>query len=434
MKRKSTSRRVAKAPRKFRVSRRRTFAYTLGAPLKSLAKTQAALFGVVFISTILLSSLLTFAQTNDSINETIDQLVQTLTGDSNSSDNSSEANTTDATADIILPPDNSTNETQNTTALQNLTNFTNLTGNETLNTTNATLTNLTNKTIGDKNIMKKTKKLITKFNNKLKIRGKGKPAQIGSKNIINAEIAVFGDDNDTTYEVHVNLADTKRVKRIKINDANIDDNTQDLFEISDDDATGIVAVNPLINYSTAQVTLDLKGDVSKCAKWDFATSTCNGDWVVVKKYSGGQFETTITPTDPAWINSTSTINVTSPNQEPNNFSSVAADINDSSIFYFHPFDNASTTNVSLFIPFDDRDNNNASDLTGNGNNGVIENGGTLVRNATFGNAMALDGTNDHINVTDSSTLDLTTNMTLEAWIYWGGANNRPNFLCKGTSG
>src|SRR3990167_1310834 len=73
----------------------------------------------------------------------------------------------------------------------------------------------------------------------------------------------------------------------------------------------------------------------------------------------------------AWFNSTSTINVTG---DPNNFSSVAADINDSSIFYFHPFDNASTTNLSLFIPFDDRVNNNASDLTGNGNNGVIENG------------------------------------------------------------
>jgi len=50
MKRKSTSRRVAKASRKFRVSRRRTFSYTLGTPLKSLAKTQAALFGAVFIS------------------------------------------------------------------------------------------------------------------------------------------------------------------------------------------------------------------------------------------------------------------------------------------------------------------------------------------------------------------------------------------------
>src|SRR3989344_4452933 len=225
--------------------------YVLGTPLKSLAKTQAALFGVVFISTILLSSLLTFAQTNDSINETIDQLVQTLTGDSNSSDNSSEANISDATADIILPPDNSTqenttigyenitigstnitNETtsdtnvssgnttnenatvlqnisldnltaqENLTALQNLTNFTTLD-----NFTQST--NLTNTTIGDGNTtllkaVKKSKKLITKFT-KLKVRGKGKPQH-------NADIAVFGDDNSTTYEVHVNLADTKRVK------------------------------------------------------------------------------------------------------------------------------------------------------------------------------------------------------------------------------
>src|SRR3989344_309626 len=240
--------------------------YVLGTPLKSLAKTQAALFGVVFISTILLSSLLTFAQTNDSINETIDQLVQTLTGDSNSSDNSSEANISDATADIILPPDNSTqenttigyenitigstnitNETtsdtnvssgnttnenatvlqnisldnltaqENLTALQNLTNFTTLD-----NFTQST--NLTNTTIGDGNTtllkaVKKSKKLITKFNNKLKVRGKGKPQH-------NADIAVFGeDDNSTKFEVHVNLADTKRVKRIKINDANLDDNT-----------------------------------------------------------------------------------------------------------------------------------------------------------------------------------------------------------------
>src|SRR3989344_1399815 len=69
--------------------------YVLGTPLKSLAKTQVALFGVVFISTILLSSILTFAQTNESINETVEQIVEALTGD-NSSDNSSEANTSDS--------------------------------------------------------------------------------------------------------------------------------------------------------------------------------------------------------------------------------------------------------------------------------------------------------------------------------------------------
>ena len=41
--------------------------YIIGTPLKSLAKTQAALFGVVFISTILLSPILMFVRTKESL-------------------------------------------------------------------------------------------------------------------------------------------------------------------------------------------------------------------------------------------------------------------------------------------------------------------------------------------------------------------------------
>src|SRR3989344_1258785 len=95
--------------------------YYFGTPLKSLAKTQVALFGVVFISTILLSSILTFAQTNESINDTVQQIVETLTGD-NSSDNSSEAST-EVIADIVLPADNTTAQ-ENSTSAGNTTNET----------------------------------------------------------------------------------------------------------------------------------------------------------------------------------------------------------------------------------------------------------------------------------------------------------------------
>lgn len=56
------------------------------------------------------------------------------------------------------------------------------------------------------------------------------------------------------------------------------------------------------------------------------------------------------------------------------------------------------------------------DASGKGNHGVTR--GTIrVGKGKFGQAASFDGIDDWITVNDSATLDLTTGMTLEAWVY-----------------
>ncbi len=68
---------------------------------------------------------------------------------------------------------------------------------------------------------------------------------------------------------------------------------------------------------------------------------------------------------------------------------------------------------------------NTSDLSGNGNDGT-NSGATYTQSGKLGGAYSFDGSNDYINVPDSSVLDLTNQITLSAWVYisnyvsWGG--------------
>jgi chitodextrinase len=64
--------------------------------------------------------------------------------------------------------------------------------------------------------------------------------------------------------------------------------------------------------------------------------------------------------------------------------------------------------------FDEGSGTTAADSTGNGNNGTL-NGPTWAI-GRFGQALSFDGTNDRVAVPDSNTLDLTTGMTVEAWV------------------
>jgi hypothetical protein len=57
-----------------------------------------------------------------------------------------------------------------------------------------------------------------------------------------------------------------------------------------------------------------------------------------------------------------------------------------------------------------------SDGSGNGNNGVIS-GATWTPLGRYGAALSFDGVNDWVTVTDAASLDLTTGMTLETWVY-----------------
>jgi Concanavalin A-like lectin/glucanases superfamily len=56
------------------------------------------------------------------------------------------------------------------------------------------------------------------------------------------------------------------------------------------------------------------------------------------------------------------------------------------------------------------------DASGNGNNGTLQGGASWTTSGRYGNAISFNGTNAYVNVPNSSSLQLTTAMTLEAWI------------------
>jgi fibronectin type 3 domain-containing protein len=65
--------------------------------------------------------------------------------------------------------------------------------------------------------------------------------------------------------------------------------------------------------------------------------------------------------------------------------------------------------------FDEGSGTTVTDLSGKGNSGTVS-GPTWNAAGKFGSALSFDGVNDWVTVADSNTLDLTTGMTLEAWV------------------
>jgi PKD repeat protein len=57
-----------------------------------------------------------------------------------------------------------------------------------------------------------------------------------------------------------------------------------------------------------------------------------------------------------------------------------------------------------------------NDVSGRGNHGTVS-GATRTSSGRYGRALNFDGTNDWVTVNDAASLDLTTGMTLEAWVY-----------------
>ena len=67
--------------------------------------------------------------------------------------------------------------------------------------------------------------------------------------------------------------------------------------------------------------------------------------------------------------------------------------------------------------FEEGSGNALNDQSGNANNGTLQNGPVWVTNGKFGKALRFDGNDDLVAVPDSNSLDLSTGMTLEAWVY-----------------
>ena len=84
---------------------------------------------------------------------------------------------------------------------------------------------------------------------------------------------------------------------------------------------------------------------------------------------------------------------------------------------------AQIPNASLFLSFDEGTGAFAYDSSGNGNTGIVV--GATWTNGIFGGALYFNG-NSYVSVTNSPTLNPTTNITLAAWIkpqVWD-SNNR----------
>ena len=66
--------------------------------------------------------------------------------------------------------------------------------------------------------------------------------------------------------------------------------------------------------------------------------------------------------------------------------------------------------------FNEGSGSSAGDLSGSGNAGSVLGGATWSSAGRFGKALAFNGSNGSVKVADSASLDLTTGMTLEAWV------------------
>jgi len=79
--------------------------------------------------------------------------------------------------------------------------------------------------------------------------------------------------------------------------------------------------------------------------------------------------------------------------------------------------------------FDEGSGTTTNDASGNNNTGTLY-GGALWTTGKHAKAIDFDGLNDYVEVSDSDSLDITGNITLEAWIYPRSLIDRQTIVCK----
>jgi hypothetical protein len=77
--------------------------------------------------------------------------------------------------------------------------------------------------------------------------------------------------------------------------------------------------------------------------------------------------------------------------------------------------NAVPSGLVLALGFNEGTGGTATDASGAGNHGTLS-GATWSTAGRFGGAVSFDGVNDLVTIADTASLDLTTGMTLEAWV------------------
>jgi len=96
-----------------------------------------------------------------------------------------------------------------------------------------------------------------------------------------------------------------------------------------------------------------------------------------------------------------------------------------------PVSGTSPTNgLVAAYSFDEGAGTAVADSSGSHNTGTI-NGATWVTTGRFGKALAFNGSNSVVTINDSASLDLSTGMTLEAWVYPTALGNWDEIIYKG---
>jgi chitodextrinase len=93
---------------------------------------------------------------------------------------------------------------------------------------------------------------------------------------------------------------------------------------------------------------------------------------------------------------------------------------------------AAASGLVAAYSFDATSGSALADSSGNANNGTVS--GPTWSTGHTGGALSFDGVNDWVTVADSASLDLTTGMTLEAWVYPTAAATWRTVATKETAG
>jgi glucose/arabinose dehydrogenase/PKD repeat protein len=95
-------------------------------------------------------------------------------------------------------------------------------------------------------------------------------------------------------------------------------------------------------------------------------------------------------------------------------------------------DRATPAGLVAAYSFDATSGTTLTDVTGAGHTGTIT--GATWTTGKYGNALAFNGSNQLVTVADANDLDLTTAMTLEAWVYPTAVDGWETAVFKGRSG
>jgi hypothetical protein len=96
--------------------------------------------------------------------------------------------------------------------------------------------------------------------------------------------------------------------------------------------------------------------------------------------------------------------------------------------------NSGASGLVAYYPFEEGTGTTTVDGSGSGNNGTLSGAVTWTTAGHNGGALSFDGIDDLVTVADANSLDLTTGMTLEAWVYPTALSGWRTVVIKEVSG